>query len=146
MVNWKVIKAHPDYMVSDQGEIWSERKDINLVQTPTKTGYLTVKLNGKTYNVHKLVAEAFIGPRPEGLQVRHLDGNPRNNNVTNLVYGTSKENHADMVTHGTRWQLNRTHCPKGHEYSGVNSQGARICQTCQNEAHRRWQAKQKGFR
>jgi len=142
MTKWLGIESHPYYMVSDEGEVWSERKDINLVQTPTKTGYHTVKLNGKTYLVHRLVAAAFIGPCPDGLQVRHLDGNPSNNNVINLAYSTAKENNADMDLHGTRYQHNRTHCPQGHEYSGVNFRGARVCRICMREATRKSRSKQ----
>lgn len=49
--------------------------------------------------VHVLVAETFIGPRPTGLQVRHLDGNPGNNRRSNLIYGTAKENARDRERH-----------------------------------------------
>ena len=54
-----------------------------------------------TRRVHALVAEAFHGPRPEGMQVRHLDGNPLNNISDNLRYGTVSENQRDRVRHGT---------------------------------------------
>jgi hypothetical protein len=50
--------------------------------------------------VHDLVAAAFIGPKPHGLQVCHGDGNPANNAARNLRYGTPRENCADMVRHG----------------------------------------------
>lgn len=43
-------------------------------------------------NVHSLVAEVFIGPRPEGMQVNHKDGNRYNNSVENLEYVTPSEN------------------------------------------------------
>lgn len=49
--------------------------------------------------VHKIVAAAFLGPA-RGRQVRHLDGNPRNNAVGNLAYGTQADNEADKVAHG----------------------------------------------
>jgi hypothetical protein len=51
--------------------------------------------------VHKLVAEAFLGPCPPGQQVRHLDGNNQNNAATNLTYGTKRENELDKMRHGT---------------------------------------------
>lgn len=51
--------------------------------------------------VHKLVAEAFIGPCPKGKEARHLDGNKDNNTTSNLVYGTPIENQADRIRHGT---------------------------------------------
>ena len=49
------------------------------------------KIRLATY-VHKLVAEYFIGPRPEGLVIDHIDGNYLNNRVDNLRYVTLKEN------------------------------------------------------
>ena len=47
--------------------------------------------------VHHLVLEAFLGPRPHGYEVNHLDGNPGNNEMENLAYVTHAQNiqHAD---------------------------------------------------
>lgn len=50
--------------------------------------------------VHVLLADAFIGPRPIGKEIRHLDGNPHNNDLSNLVYGTVSANASDRVAHG----------------------------------------------
>ncbi len=51
--------------------------------------------------VHQLVLEAFVGPCPSGLECRHLDGNPDNNQLENLRWGTRLENMADKKLHGT---------------------------------------------
>ena len=48
-----------------------------------------------------MILETFVGPRPEGQQCRHLDGDKSNNSLVNLCWGTSLENHADMKSHGT---------------------------------------------
>lgn len=50
--------------------------------------------------VHKLVALTFLGPRPAGYDVRHLDGNPLNNRADNLAYGTRTENILDVYRLG----------------------------------------------
>lgn len=42
--------------------------------------------------VHELVAEAFIGPRPSGMVVDHIDRNPRNNAPSNLRYVSVADN------------------------------------------------------
>ena len=55
----------------------------------------------KPWSIHSLVALAFIGPRPHGLQVCHGDGNSDNNHPTNLRYDTVTANHADRRKHGT---------------------------------------------
>ncbi len=61
-----------------------------------KIGYYSVAptVNGKnkTVLVHSLVAEAFIGPRPEGKEVNHKDGDKTNNCVENLEYVSHKQN------------------------------------------------------
>jgi hypothetical protein len=66
---------------------------------------VTLHLGQKTSTVHRsvhqLVLEAFGGPRPEGLQVRHKDGDRRNNALENLAWGTGKENAVDRVRHRT---------------------------------------------
>jgi hypothetical protein len=52
--------------------------------------------------VHSVVLSAFVGPRPNGLIARHLDGNSRNNCVENLTWGTSRQNINDKQIHGTQ--------------------------------------------
>jgi len=47
---------------------------------------------GRTETVHTLVAKAFLGDRPVGYHVNHLDGNKQNNFVGNLEYCTQSEN------------------------------------------------------
>ena len=68
--------------------------------------YLSVKLARagvtKTVYVHELVLLAFVGPRPiieDRSEIRHLDGDKFNNQASNLVYGTVKENAADRKLH-----------------------------------------------
>jgi hypothetical protein len=50
--------------------------------------------------VHVLVLEAFVGPRPEGMEGCHGDGNPANNNVQNLRWDTPQNNWKDRKRHG----------------------------------------------
>ena len=52
--------------------------------------------------VHRIVARAYLGRRPAGMDVRHLDGVKTNNRVWNLAYGTRKENMDDNLRHGKR--------------------------------------------
>jgi hypothetical protein len=54
--------------------------------------------------VHRLVAITFLGPCPEGQEVRHLDGDPQNNRVDNLAYGTRTENILDVYKTGRPWR------------------------------------------
>lgn len=74
-------------------------------QTVGAYGYLTVNLSRdgkvKIWRVHLLVAEAFLGPRPPGLDIRHGPAGRRDNSVTNLSYGTRAENEQDKIRDGT---------------------------------------------
>lgn len=54
----------------------------------------------KTFLVHRLVYETFVGPIGKDLIVRHRDDNPHNNTVENLVLGTGKDNAADAAANG----------------------------------------------
>lgn len=51
--------------------------------------------------VHHMVLTAFIGPKPEGKEARHRDGDPTNNALTNLRWSTHVENEKDKIGHGT---------------------------------------------
>ncbi len=72
--------------------------------TPDPKGYLNVrlKINGRFRHrpVHALILEAFVGLRPEGMECRHLNGNPGDNRLVNLQWGTYQENREDMKLHG----------------------------------------------
>lgn len=52
--------------------------------------------------IHRLVLEAFCGPRPPDMECRHLNGNPQDNRwPENIEWATRAQNMADTVAHGT---------------------------------------------
>jgi hypothetical protein len=74
----------------------------DLKPTSQSRGHLAIWLGRDDQRfVHRLVLEAFVGPCPPGLECLHEGGNPGNNALGNLRWGTRKENHADSVRHGT---------------------------------------------
>lgn len=105
-LNWRQIPwAKTGYMVSDNGKIKSPNKI--LATRSNSHGYqsLSLKMKGgktKFSTVHGIVALAFLGKRPDGLEVAHLDGNKENNHLSNLKYVTQLENNSHMDIHGTR--------------------------------------------
>lgn len=111
---WRPVEGYPGYEVSDLGRVRSWRSNGKgggfraspRVLSPSKkrNGYLQVNLwrDGvrSTFTVHSLVAEAFIGRRPDGQECRHRDGDKANNRKGNLLWGTPSENTMDNVTLG----------------------------------------------
>lgn len=101
------ISRFPKYEFMSNGDIVSYTRKKPFVMSPIRAGnYLAVQLSladggGERNYVHALVCEAFKGPRPQGAQCRHLDGNKYNNAAENLAWGTASENNADKIAHGT---------------------------------------------
>jgi hypothetical protein len=109
---------------------------------PVGKKYLAVALTGGVQRkVHLLVLEAFIGPRPEGHQGAHENGNKLDNRLDNLRWKTPGENNRDKRRHGTDHQVVKTHCPEGHEYTPENcydpTMQVRRCKTCARERARK---------
>lgn len=75
--------------------------------TPTQLKRaLVVRLSNSghaaTFNLGAVVLMAFVGPRPDGMECCHYDGNHRNNHLDNLRWDTHAANAADMKRHGTQ--------------------------------------------
>ena len=81
------------YAITQQGQVWSylSNKFLKPYRTKKNQNYLSVQLQGKNFQIHRLVAEAFI-PNPQNKPtVDHIDKNPSNNNVENLRWATLEE-------------------------------------------------------
>ena len=93
---WKWIKGFEgQYQISNYGRVKSFKKTEGgyILSNQNATGdYLRIVLRNSVTNkkksiaIHQLVAEHFIGDRPQGYQVHHKDGNKQNNIVSNLEY------------------------------------------------------------
>ena len=103
---WKpVVNYEGLYEVSSDGRIRSLfRYKKELKPSITGNGYATVELFknkvGKRLSVHRIVAMAFIPNENNLPEVNHIDENKLNNNVSNLVWMSKKEN----MSWGTRTQ------------------------------------------
>lgn len=92
------MKKHPtrkNLYVDEAGNVFQL-----LHASLSDAGYHTVKTGGETIRRHTLVCETYHGPRPPGLETRHLNGDPADDRPNNLAWGTRTENGADMIDHG----------------------------------------------
>lgn len=93
----RVVRSGPNRFTRQKAKI--------IKPTVDRLGYCRVYLSrdgkDKGIRVHSLVLLAFVGPRQEGIDGCHNDGNPSNNRLKNLRYDTEKGNMADRVRHGT---------------------------------------------
>lgn len=117
---WKPVPGYEkEYMVSNKGRVKSLArliirnngrpqtiKERILKAPPDEWGYPQVRLLGRTFKVHRLMAMVFLGERPDGFVVRHKDGNPKNNTLDNLEYGTASQNVMDCYSY--RGYLSKT--------------------------------------
>jgi hypothetical protein len=124
-VEYRAVPDFPGYRVGDDGSVWicwrtcragrrlTDRwKPMKLC--PGSRGYLRVNLTPasggryQTFRVHRLVLEVFVGPCPDGLECRHLNGVRTDCRLSNLAWGTPTENLEDRrkhANHGPRARL-----------------------------------------
>ena len=156
---WKSVVGYEGlYQVSSSGQVRSVERDVyrngypvhrlGRMMSPSRKdkrhGHLQVHLSkdgrGRVVQVHQLVAEAFLGPRPEGMQVCHLNDDPTDNRVENLRYDTASANVADAIRNGRHFQASQTHCIHGHEFNDQNTwvskTGVRHCRACSRDRAR----------
>ena len=117
----KKCKSYAGYSVNEHGEVfthrkrfgkgrgkgggvkidWTYQRKLDLYKGHEKylCASISTKKGQRSIPIHTILLDAFIGPRPKNLEIRHLDGNPMNNKLSNLCYGTRKENALDRVKH-----------------------------------------------
>lgn len=109
---WKNHSVFKNYSVSSWGRILNKNgKELKSLMCNNDLQVFVDLYDGegnkKRQNIGKVVCETFNGECPVGLEVRHLDGNPYNNNIKNLKFGTSKENSQDALAHRYKMKKRR---------------------------------------
>ncbi|MBM7795817.1 NUMOD4 motif-containing HNH endonuclease [Pseudoglutamicibacter cumminsii] len=147
---WRPIPGYePRYLVSNHGRLKNTETGRYVgTREHGGTGYIraTIYKQGATKptraRVHVLVAAAFLGPRPAGLDICHTDSNPGNNHIGNLRYDTRGANIADAKHAQTR-------CANGHPWNTQTRYvradgGGWKCRICRNEGIARYRARTAG--
>lgn len=154
---WRAIAGYPHYEVSSHGRVRSfdryaagscgsfrHIKGRLLKLCENNSGYLVVTLTDnakrKVCFVHHLVAEAFLGQRPEGMFVLHDDDVKTNNNLDNLRYGSQTDNQFDSVRNGRHYEASKASCDRGHVFDAENIYSPdgikRYCRACRRARQR----------
>jgi hypothetical protein len=100
---WRPVVGYEGlYSVSSLGRVRTEGHGLGrragriLAQSPARGGYMKVGLcrnnRARTVHVHRLVADAFHGMRPESKNVNHKNGVRTDNRAANLEWLTQREN------------------------------------------------------
>lgn len=104
---WNPVLDFPGYYVSEDGRIISFLRRNPHILTPirSRTGHLYIFLyrRGQMTKVwiHRAVLMAFKRPPSEGEECRHLNGDPKDNRIFNLKWGSKQDNADDRRLHGT---------------------------------------------
>ncbi len=131
------------YAVTKDGRVWSFIKSMGpkhdnksaidystpreLQGRPNGKGYLRVTIvNGderKDHYIHRLVLSAWNGEGPKGFEVSHLDGNPANNQLSNLEWQSKSDNNFKKLEHGSM------PLGSGHKNSKLSEESVRAART-----------------
>jgi hypothetical protein len=132
------LRSRIDFQAGDNGcWLWTGSKDDG--------GYGWFSVDVKTMRAHRVSYELHYGPIPDGFFVLHGCDVRHCVNPSHLYLGTQFDNICDRDTRGRNAETNKTHCPRGHEYTPENTYvrklGWRECKICRRELRRQYRQK-----
>lgn len=96
MNGWHKIPHAPNYEITVDGRVRNAKTGKELKPHLNPSGYLIICLHGstrgRTFSIHRLIAEQFVPGADDDLQVNHKDGNKLNNAPSNLEWVTQSQN------------------------------------------------------
>lgn len=140
--NWKNIPGYEGrYQVSDLGRVRHLPRRIRFVSkngneawrttvlrvcapNVTREGYALAHLQvdgvRATPTVHELVLAAFVGDRPAGFDVNHINGVKTDNRLANLEYVTRSDNRRHAVRTGLNKQARAVVSSGGMRFPSIS--------------------------
>jgi hypothetical protein len=111
-----------------------------------KNGYGQLCINYKRHSAHRWYWEKANGPIAPGLTIHHVCGVRLCVNPAHMVLVDPKKHSEIDMFHGANVQRRKTHCPKGHPYSAMNTYmhgNRRHCVICGRDRSREYQRKKR---
>jgi len=154
----KTIKDYFKYTITEDGDVysmkWNEPRKLKPQRaSQSKKGYVQVRLFNEDYKkgrlqyIHRLVWESFRGDIPKNKEIDHIDGNPRNNKLSNLQILTRRGNTRkyNKEAHGYYLRDNRDEIIEDYKKLGSmpkvakkwNKSTTAIWRTIRNLTHKR---------
>lgn len=93
----RIVKKKDGGLATLKGVVLSARFNKKRKNYQYRQTELSKNGAKRTFHIAHLVCEAFHGPRPEGYQCMHLDGNCANDRADNLAWGTVYENSNEPI-------------------------------------------------
>lgn len=115
-------------------------------------GYGIYQIGTRRHAASRVLLDSIQGPLPPNVYACHHCDNPACVNPAHLFAGTAKDNRQDCVSKGRNYvPPQKTHCPKGHEYTPENTyrypnSGGRLCRECLRAHNKRVAAQRKAAR
>jgi hypothetical protein len=104
-------------------------------------GYGTYRLLNRQHMAHRVAYELLVGPIPDGLEIDHLCRNRGCVNPDHMEPVSGRVNTLRGVGI-TALNSQKTHCPKGHEFTDENTYvtptGRRVCRECSRVTSLAW--------
>lgn len=117
---WVQCIEHEDLMVSNIGRVFSKTKD-KILNTKHYTAYPQIQYRGNLFQLHRLVANAFV-PNPDNKPfVNHINCDKQDYSIENLEWVTAKENSQHAALHGLlgKYRVSKTGYKKGDKFKRV---------------------------
>lgn len=109
--NMKRIPEFPDYSITEDGKVWSHRRN-KFLKPFIRNGYYSINLGetGRNKTIHRIMATLFISNPYNKPCVNHIDGMRTNNSIDNLEWCTYKENTAHAYNTGLAKNMKGSQC------------------------------------